>query len=90
MNSFPFPLWKICTESVELTDYDGKTVKIEKGTKVLIPYYSLHLHPEHYTEPDAFKPERFDESDGHGLKYYKDAGLFAPFGNGPRSCLGKR
>lgn len=90
MNPFPFPLWKVCTENIELTDYDGTSVQIEKGTKVLVPFHSLHLHPELYPEPNTFNPDRFDESSGHGLKYYKDAGAFTPFGNGPRSCLGKR
>lgn len=88
ISPFPFPLWKMCTEDIELADYDGTTVTIEKGTRVVVPSYSLHRHPEFYTDPEVFMPERFDESTGKGLKYYKDAGLYMPFGNGPRLCLG--
>lgn len=89
VSPFPFPLWKTCTENIALNDYDGTPVIIEKGTRVFVPTYSLHHHPEFYSEPHAFKPERFDDNNGNGLKYYKDAGLFMPFGNGPRLCLGK-
>lgn len=89
VSPFPFPLWKACTENIDLTDYDGTTVTIEKGTRVFVPAYSLHHHSESYSEPNLFQPERFDESNGNGLKHYKDAGLFMPFGNGPRLCLGK-
>lgn len=88
--AFPFPLWKMCTENIELTDYDGTSVTIEKGTRVLVPTYSIHHHPEQYTEPSLFNPERFDESNGKRLKYCKEAGLFMPFGNGPRMCLGQQ
>lgn len=62
---------------------------IEKGTTVLIANYSLLHHPEFYPEPHSFKPERFSESNGEGLKYFKDAGVFMPFGSGPRMCLGE-
>ena len=45
--------------------------------------------PEHYPDPDAFHPERFDPENG-GLKSYKDKGVYLPFGDGPRICLGMR
>lgn len=81
-------MWKMCSENIDLKDYDGQTVTIEKGMRVMIPAYSFHRHPEFYAEPEVFMPERFDDGDGKGLKYYKDAGLYMPFGNGPRLCPG--
>lgn len=84
---FPFPIWKTCTEDVELSDFDGRTVKIEKGTKIILPTTPLHNHPDYYENPDKFDPDRYD--DGlDGVKRLKDAGVFMPFGNGPRICLG--
>lgn len=89
MSPFPFPIWKTCTESVELTDFDGKVVKIEEGTQIILPTTALHHHPDYYEHADKFDPERFDEDLG-GVKKFKDAGVFMPFGNGPRICLGRR
>lgn len=88
LSPFPFPLWKTCTESVELTDYNGKTLLVEKGTKLILPINALHSHPDYYGNPEKFDPDRFNESKG-GIKRLKDAGVFMPFGNGPRQCLGK-
>lgn len=84
---FPFPIWKNCTESIDLTDFDGKTVHIEKGVRIILPINALHSHPDFYANPEKFDPERFEESNG-GVKRLKDAGVFMPFGNGPRQCLG--
>lgn len=47
----------------------------------------MNSHPDFYENPERFDPERFDESNG-GAKRLKDAGVFIPFGNGPRQCLG--
>lgn len=60
---------------------------IEKGTVVVIPIYSIHHDPEHYPNPEVFDPERFNEANG-GIKNYRDKGVYLPFGDGPRMCLG--
>lgn len=83
----PFPICKICTESVELEDYAGHAVTIEKGIKVILSIDGLHSHPDYYPNPEQFDPERFKNADS--AKKFKDAGAFQPFGNGPRSCIGK-
>ena len=41
---------------------------------------------EYYTNPNEFIPERFDPENG-GIKAFKDRGVLAPFGDGPRICL---
>lgn len=88
ISPFPFPIWKTCTESIDLTDFDGQSVHIEKGVKIILPINALHNHPDFYKNPEKFDPDRFDESNG-GVKKLKDAGVFLPFGNGARQCLGK-
>lgn len=70
-----------------MNDFDGRSVLVEKGTKIILPINALHSHPDFYENPEKFDPNRFDESTG-GVKKLKDAGVFMPFGNGPRQCLG--
>jgi cytochrome P450 len=86
----PF-LAKKCTEDIELnySKTEAKTVLIEKGMAVIVPLYSLHRDAQHFTCPNTFNPDRFSAENG-GAKYYKDKGVFFPFGDGPRICLGMR
>lgn len=79
---------RVCKKTTHLTDYKEKKLTIEKGTVVLLPYYSIHHDPDIYENPHEFKPERFDESAG-GIKKYKENCTFLAFGDGPRICLGK-
>lgn len=76
---------KTCAEPIDVQDYDGKVVRIEKGTCIQLPLYAIHHDDDYYREPDTFQPERFDST---SLKELRDHGLFLPFGNGPRICLG--
>lgn len=87
MIPFPFAFSKTCTESIDLVDYDGHTVTIEKGTNVILPNDALHKHPDYYPNADQFDTERFDQNT-ESAKKLKEAGVFLPFGNGPRTCLG--
>lgn len=64
-------------------------MKIKKGTLVHIPSYSIMRDPEHYPNPEVFDPDRFSPENG-GLKRYRDKGVYLPFGDGPRICLGMR
>lgn len=78
-----------CTESIDISIEDNKTVRIEKGTMAIVPIWSVHHDPEYYPDPDKFYPERFDEELG-GIKPFKDACVFMPFGAGPRICMGMK
>lgn len=62
---------------------------IEKGTKIILPINALHSHPDFYPNAHKFNPEHFDRS-MDSAKKLKDAGVFMPFGNGPRMCLGRK
>lgn len=78
---------KTCSEPIELHDYDGKSVKIETGTCIQLPLYAIHHDADYYPDPETFKPERFNAK---SLQQLRDNGLFLPFGNGPRICMGKK
>ena len=78
-----------CTEEFLMEADDGQKVLIEKGMNVIIPINQYHYDPEYYTDPEKFSPERFDPENG-GLKSFKDKGVYLPFGDGPRICLGMK
>lgn len=44
---------------------------------------------EYFHDPEDFIPERFNAEHG-GTKVFKEKGVFIPFGDGPRICLGMR
>ncbi|XP_066996016.2 cytochrome P450 307a1-like [Anabrus simplex] len=57
--------------------------KVEKDTLIFLNNYDLHMSPELWSEPEAFKPERFLVN-GRLVK----PDHFLPFGGGRRSCMG--
>lgn len=67
-------------------DLDGKNITIPKDHSVLIPAYAWHRDPKNFPNPEKFDPERFSE------ERIKDQNLnaYAPFGIGPRNCIGSR
>ncbi|XP_058821760.1 probable cytochrome P450 28a5 [Topomyia yanbarensis] len=81
-------LAKQCTKDIVLVGPKDKKIPVTAGTTVTIPYF-VHLDSQHYEEPEKFKPERFSPETG-GIKPYREKGVFFPFGEGPRMCLGMR
>ncbi len=66
-------------------DYEFEGVKIPKGQLVTIPIWALHHDPNIYPDPYTFNPDRFNEEN----KKKRANEAYIPFGNGPRSCIGK-
>ena len=56
--------------------------EIKKGDTVIIPIYALHRNELLWDDPDAFRPERFE--DRKAIPRY----AYLPFGDGPRICIG--
>ncbi|KAF7281450.1 hypothetical protein GWI33_004775 [Rhynchophorus ferrugineus] len=74
---------RVCSKKYEVP---GTGVTIEKGTKVQIPVWGIHMDPEYYPEPDKFNPENFSAEN----KAKRSEMAFIPFGEGPRMCIGLR
>lgn len=61
-------------------------VKIEHGTRVLIPIYGVHHDAKYYPDPEEFDPERFSEEAKAARPHF----TYYPFGEGPRICIGEQ
>jgi cytochrome P450 len=76
------PAWSVgraTTQDTVIMGYD-----IPKGSKLGVFIYRAHRHPDFWEQPDRFMPERFaPENEGKIVKH-----AYAPFGNGPRICIG--
>lgn len=59
--------------------------EIPAGTTVLMSPYAMHRHPAYFSEPDAFRPQRWLDTPRSSLP----KGIFFPFGAGPRVCIGE-
>jgi hypothetical protein len=70
-------------DRINIEDDEFEGMKIPKGTNLLFSLYEIHVHPNYWEDPDAFKPERFSE--GNSIKY---SAYYYPFGAGPRMCIG--
>jgi cytochrome P450 len=57
---------------------------IPKGGLILLCNYAMHRDPRYWTEPDAFRPERFSQEESEKRPRY----AYFPFGGGPRVCIG--
>ena len=52
-------------------------------TWVSTSYFATARSPDHFKNPEQFRPERWIEKDGDKLEASQ------PFGLGPRACIGK-
>ena len=72
---------RITTEPVEMKcGINKEPILIEKGIKMLIPVQGLHYDPKYFPNPEKFNPDRF--------KVNIPTGVYLPFGDGPRNCIG--
>lgn len=78
------PAWVIGRRAV--CDVVVANWRFPAGSELLIPLYTLHRNPAWFDNPDSFQPERFLD-DGGAPKYPRFA--YAPFGGGPRVCVGQ-
>ncbi|XP_050085975.1 probable cytochrome P450 28a5 [Anopheles aquasalis] len=82
-------LSKRCTADTTLVGPKDRKIVVKKGTTVTLPYYSISFDPKYYEDPYRYNPERFSPANG-GSKAYRERGVYFPFGDGPRMCLGMR
>jgi cytochrome P450 len=57
---------------------------IRAGSLLVIGLWNIHRHPDFWDQPEAFRPERFEES-AEGVRHRL---AWMPFGAGHRTCVG--
>ncbi|XP_050350032.1 probable cytochrome P450 6a14 [Nymphalis io] len=85
----PFPtIQRMCTMDYHIP---GTDVVLEKGTIVVFPTLGLHRDDQYFPDAESFRPTRWRAAGaGAGAAAAAAAGAYAPFGDGPRYCVGKR
>lgn len=58
---------------------------VPAGTVVMISQWVMHRSPKYFDNPEAFQPERWADD----LEKKLPRGVYIPFGDGPRICIGK-
>lgn len=76
---------RLCVKDYVYDDGDKLKFKIEKGSIIIFPVYGMHRDPKYYPNPEQFDPERFSDENKHKII----PGSYAPFGIGPRNCIGE-
>jgi cytochrome P450 len=80
MRLYP-PAW--ITDRENLEDDTIGDYHIMKNTLVGVSFYELHRNPKYWKNPEEFQPDRF-----LGERRKETAGVYFPFGAGPRMCIG--
>jgi cytochrome P450 len=83
MRLYP-PAWAIGRESTQPIELGGYS--FPTGTTILIVPWVLHRDPRYFSEPEAFRPERWMGNLARELPRF----AYMPFGGGPRICIGQR
>jgi len=76
------PAYRISRTAVQ--DCSAGPFPIKAGDEVLIPQWAVHRSARHFSEPDAFRPERWTADFTARLPRF----AYFPFGGGPRTCIG--
>ena len=78
------PVWVINRESLRPVRLGGRD--LPAGARLVILPWTLHRNPEHFPDPESFRPARWENDARARLP----RGAFLPFAAGSRSCMGER
>jgi cytochrome P450 len=76
------PAWSTSRSPIRDDEIGGR--RIPRGKFVIISPYVTHRHPAFWSDPEAFRPERFAD----GIPTGPERFAYLPFGGGPHQCLG--
>ena len=76
------PAWAVFREASEDTHLGQ--YRVEEGSAMILPQWSVHRDKRYFTDPRRFDPERWADQSPNSVEAY-----FA-FGGGPHACLGRQ
>lgn len=82
MRLFP-PVYLVARRAAE--DMEIGPYTVPRGSEIVLWVYHTHHDPRWYPDPETFRPERFTPEAESKLPKL----AYAPFGAGPRACIGK-
>ncbi|HWL61893.1 MAG TPA: cytochrome P450 [Steroidobacteraceae bacterium] len=82
MRLYP-PVWVVSRRTIEADQLGGYTVP--PGTDVFFSPYFVHRHPDFWSEPEKFIPERFAPSE----EETRPKLTYLPFSAGAHHCIGE-
>ncbi|CAG9465367.1 unnamed protein product [Pedinophyceae sp. YPF-701] len=82
---------RFVTADTTITTSSGAEYRVREGDRVMMCIFSAHRSPRYWTDPEAFRPQRWlpDGLDGSGPEPREEL-AYMPFGAGPRGCIGKQ
>lgn len=72
------------TKPFMLENSNGEKVAVSVGDGIWLPAFIMQNDPQYYPNPERFDPERFSDEN----RKSHVTGTYAPFGLGPRDCIG--
>jgi cytochrome P450 len=76
------PGWLLTRQATRPTQLGGYPIK--RGQILVFSPYLIHRHPDYFTNPSAFDPDRWLP----GREMALPRGAYVPFGAGTRRCIG--
>jgi cytochrome P450 len=76
------PVWMFDRRALGPDDLAG--TKVARGDLVIFCPHAIHRLPDLWSDPEAFRPERFEA----GREEQKNKFAYLPFSAGPRTCIG--
>jgi cytochrome P450 len=58
--------------------------RVKAGEMAFLLFWATHRHPDYWTRPEAFDPDRFSAEQSKGRHSWS----YVPFSGGPRTCVG--
>ena len=77
------PAYVLARTSIAPCTIGGYDIPV--GTTILMSQWVMHRDARYFDDPDSFRPERWLD----GLADRLPAGVYLPFGDGPRRCIGQ-
>ena len=82
MRLFPV-VWNIVSETTRNCEIGG--YRLPAGCAIIMSQWVMHRSDRYFEQPETFNPERW----AGNLEKQLPRGVYTPFGDGPRICIGR-